>query len=409
MTTTASVDQKFARFRADFPGAEKWTYLDVAGRGLLSRHVRAAIDQYLDSRMYEGGNKAAMFEAVEQTRQRFAALVNAEADEIAFGRNVTDGINAVAAAFDWQRGDNVVLCGEVEHPSNIYAWYNLRDRFGVEVRSLRSRGGAIDPDVIGSAIDARTKIVTVASVTFAPGFRTDLEAIGNLCRKRGIFFLVDAAQSLGILHTDLRQLPVDGLSVATQKGLLGLYGMGFLFMRRSWAERVRPAYLSRMGVDLGEAHEAAMGGHEFRLMPGARRFDVGNYNYIGCVAARASLEQLLSIGTPAIERHVVGAAHQLARGLLELELPVFGGSPGHHLAHIVTVGGGLDAQHDATDNPMLRDLYDFLTAGRVKLSIRRGVLRFSLHAYNDLDDVTRTLDLVKAWRQSRGMAKAGSI
>jgi cysteine desulfurase/selenocysteine lyase len=136
-------------------------------------------------------------------------------------------------------------------------------------------------------------------------------------------------------------------------------------------------------------------------MRGARRFDVGNYNYIACVAAAASIGQLLEIGTPAIERHVLALSHRLARGLIALGLPVYGGQPGAHLAHIVTIGAGLDAQHDATDDPMLRELYAFLVAGRVKLSIRRGMLRLSLHAYNNEDDVARTLSLVEAWRERR--------
>jgi len=401
MTAVPGRSSRASQFRDRFPGAKKWIYFDVAGRGLLSEEVRLAIERHLDGRQFDGGNKAAMFETVEEARRRFATLVNVATDEIAFVKNVSDGINAVATAFDWRRGDNVILCGEVEHPSNIYTWYNLRDRLGVEVRSLPSPGGVIDPDLVAAAVDERTRIVTAASVTFAPGFRTDVETIGRFCRQKGVFFLVDGAQSVGILHTDLNSLPIDGLAVATQKGLLGLYGMGFLFVRRSWAERLSPAYLSRFGVDLGDAHEATAGGHEFRLMPGAHRFDVGNYNYIGCAAATVSLGQLLDIGTPAIEQQVVENSHRLARGLLELELPVYGGEPTARLAHIVTVGADLDKQHDATDNPMLRNLYDFLVANRVKLSIRRGMLRFSLHLYNDESDVARTLTLIKAWRNQR--------
>jgi cysteine desulfurase / selenocysteine lyase len=388
------------RFRDSFSGAQKWIYFDVAGRGLISRETRAAIDRHLDSRQYEGGDKAAMFAAVETARERFATLVNAAPDEIAFVKNVSDGLNAVAAALDWRAGDNVVLCGEVEHPSNIYVWYNLRDRYGIEVRSLPSRAGFIDPEMVMAAVDERTRIVTTASVTFAPGFRTDVETIGRFCQARGIFFLVDGAQSAGILNTDLGSLPIDGFATATQKGLLGLYGMGFLFVRRAWADRLRPVYLSRFGIDLGNAHEATAGGRDFRLMPGARRFDVGNYNYVACVAAAASIAQLLELGIPAIERHVLTLSHRLARGLLDLDLPVQGGPPSGHLAHILTLGFGLQDRHDATDDPMLRELHEVLVASEVKCSIRRGTLRFSLHAYNNESDVERMLEMLAAWRRS---------
>ena len=78
-----------------------------------------------------------------------------------------------------------------------------------------------------------------------------------------MLFLVDGAQSVGVLHTDVKKSNIDALAVSTQKGLLGLYGMGFLYCRREWAEKMQPAYLARFGVDLGEAHEASMGDEEF--------------------------------------------------------------------------------------------------------------------------------------------------
>ena len=84
-----------------------------------------------------------------------------------------------------------------------------------------------------------------STVTFAPGFRTDVAALGRLCRERDVLLLVDAAQSAGVLHTDVQRSGIDAFAVSTQKGLLGLYGMGFLYCRRAWAERLEPAYLAR--------------------------------------------------------------------------------------------------------------------------------------------------------------------
>jgi cysteine desulfurase/selenocysteine lyase len=406
MTDDKKSELAAAQLRSSFPGAAKWTYLDVAARGLLSTEVSSALNRHIDSRMMDGGDKPAMLSMVELARQSFASLVNADPDEVAIVKNVSDGINVVATAFSWKAGDNVVLCREVEHPSNVFPWYNIRDMFGVEVRSIESSNGVINPQALFDAIDENTKLVTVASVSFAPGYRTDIERIGKFCRDAGIFFLVDAAQSVGILRIDLTHAPVDALTVATPKGLLGLYGMGFLFVRRHWAERLRPAYLSRFGVDLGGAHEAAGGDGAYRLNAGARRFDVGNYNYLGCIAATTSIGQILEIGSSAIERHVLQLSRRLAHGLLGLGLPVHGGEPGPNLAHIVCVGDVLSEQHDSTSHASLQDLHAYLASNRVKLSIRRGILRFSFHIYNDESDVERTLGLVKTWRDSRSTDKS---
>lgn len=391
MNQPATEFDTFAALRADFPALERWTYMDVAGRGVLSRTTRAALDAHLDDRMMNGGDKDRFFALIERARGRFAQLINAAAEEITYTKNISEGLNMVATGLGIKAGDNVILCPELEHPNNVYVWLNLQ-RFGLEVRMVKPRDLHIPVDEIVAKMDARTRCVTVSTVTFAPGFRTDIDTLGKACRERGVLFLVDAAQSAGKLHTDVRQSNIDALAVSTQKGLLGLYGMGFLYVRREWAEKMQPAYLARFGVDLGDAHEAAMGDFSFKLAAGARRFDLGNYNFAATAAVDASMKQLLDIGTPRIEAHVVKLAHALAQGFLDLGMPVCGGKPGPHLGGIVTVGN-MSASHYGTDDERFNKLYQFLGDNQVKLSIRRGMLRFSLHAYNNMDDVNRVLEL----------------
>lgn len=386
-----------AAARANYPALERWTYLDVAARCVLSRSTRVAVDAHLDDTTLNGGDKKRFFEVIDEARGRFAKLINADADEVAYTKNVSDGINMIATGFHWKRGDNVILCPELEHPNNVYPWLNMR-RYGLEVREVPPRDGHIPVDEIINRMNGGTRVVTVSSVSFAPGFRTDIDRLGRACRDRGILLLVDGAQSAGVLHTDVNRSMIDALAVSTQKGLLGLYGMGFLYCRREWAERIQPAYLARFGVDLGDAdaHEASLGSDEYQLMPGARRFDCGNYNYAGAAAVHASLGELAALGTERIERHVTGLARTLAQGMLDLELPVCGGSPGPHLAHIVTVGR-LSANHYGADDERIQGLYDHLVENRVKLSIRRGTLRFAFHLYNNAADVERVLELARAF------------
>jgi cysteine desulfurase/selenocysteine lyase len=399
MIGTETQQDRLRQLRQTFPGLARWTYMDVAARGLLSSEVRAAIDAHLDQRMLEGADKAALFAVIEETRGRFARLINADADEIAFTRNVSDGINALAASIPWRDGDNMVLCEGLEHPANIYPWYGARERHGVEVRVVAAEGGRVAPERVLDAMDGRTRLMSVSSVSFSPGFALPLEEIGRVCRDRGALFVVDAAQSAGVLHVDVRAMGADALAVSTQKGLLGLYGMGFLYVRREVAEGLRPVYLSRFAVDLGGAHEAAAAGADYRLMQGARRFDVGNYNYVAAIAVNRSIAMLQAVGTRAIEAHVRGLARRLAWALHRAGLPVFGGAPGPDLAHIVPIGRLQGDQHDATEDEEMRDLHDFLVANQVKLSIRRGLLRLSLHLYNDEDDVDRVVELAKRWRR----------
>ena len=398
---TNKMELVFAEARSHFPGACEQVYMDVAGRGLLSLESRRAIHDYLEMRTHEGGDKLAMFALIERVREQFAALCGAAPEEIAFTGSVSEGINTIANSLPWRQGDSVVLCVDIEHPNNIYPWRNLEMREGIEIRNVPARDGAIDVDAMAAAIDGSTRVMSVSAVSFAPGFRTDLRALGRICRERGVFSLIDAAQSIGVLHTDVDDLMIDAFSVSTQKGLLGLYSMGFLYCRKSIAERISPAYLARFGVDAGGRHESAMGGAEVVFMPGARRFEVGHPNFLGAAALEPSLHLLSEIGTVEIDAWVTELAAELAAGFLALGLPVCGGPPGPHLGNIVSVGQLAEGLHDTTDDKVIGALFQYLIEHGVKMSIRKGVLRFSLHLFNSPADVERVLDLTKQFLNSR--------
>src|SRR5271156_5916339 len=150
-------DAAFAAARLDFPALEHSIYLDVAARGILSRSVRRALDWQLDDAAQHGGRKQLWMAQLEATRARFAGLIRAEPDEIAFTKNVSEGLNMIAAGLPWHPGDNVVVAVEAEHPNNVYAWLNLRRR-GVVVKLVPTRNGEIVASSVIDAIDARTRL-----------------------------------------------------------------------------------------------------------------------------------------------------------------------------------------------------------------------------------------------------------
>jgi len=392
--------------RAQFPGAEGRIYFDIALRGLIPRAAAEAAHTHVEEVLHAGASKDAHRASVERCREMLAGLIGAEADEVAITKNVSEGLNLFASSLPWERGDNVVLCPDLEHPNNVFLWYNLRKLRGIEVRAVEPDGGRVPVERFAAAVDARTRLVTVPHVSFSPGFVTDVRAIADVAHATGALLLVDAAQSIGSIRCDVRALAIDALAVATQKSLLAFYGLGFLFVRRALAESLVPAHVARYGMDLGaEAGETARtGGDHLPYAAGARRFDLGNYNYLGAQAAEASLDLITSIGMARVEAHLRALSARLAEGLLDLGLPVVGGAPGPHLGHIVAVGQSGGGHHDTADDPAMNHLHRHLTSHGVKLSIRKGVLRMSLGLYNDVADVDRFLALVRDWLQARGRA-----
>jgi cysteine desulfurase / selenocysteine lyase len=385
----------WAAIRARYPVASRFTFLNITSGTPMSHATRAAVQGLVDAQWDGSGSREDKQRLMASCRQRFAAIIGAKAAEIAVTKNVTEGLNIVANAIDWRPGDNVVFCQELEHPNNIYLWLELKRR-GVEVRTPPARRGAIDTQAMIDAIDARTRLLTVASVTFTPGFRSELAALGRACRQAGALFLVDAVQSCGILELDVEACAIDALATSTSKGLMGMPGTGFLYVRSEWIERLRPVYVGRYSVERGKGHESEIEGASYALLADARRFEAGNYNWVGIAAAEASLGELLGIGTAQIEPHVVGLATSLAEGLESLDLAVSRPPETVARSHIVTVGelGAGDA-HSSHD-PRLNRIGAALQAGGVKYTVRKGMLRFGFHCYNDESDVARVLDIARS-------------
>ena len=372
-----------ADLRALFPAVQQTTYLSICDKMILANPVRAAVDRFLDHLAHASANRVGHEEMVAASRQKFAHLMGAGADEIAVLRNVSDGINSVATAFPFVEGDNVLLALGAEHPNNIYPWLHQQRR-GLELRNVPAPEGRIDVPAMIAAMDARTRLVAVASVSFAPGERTDIAALGTECRKRGIFLLVDGVQSAGILHHDLANEPIDGFATSTSKGLLGLYGYGFLYVRRQWLDRLMPVHMSRTGVAADNEDASAMGTHDYLPRGDAGRFELGSYNLAGAYAADASLDLLLGLGTRSIEAHVLALAEELREGLNRLDLPVF---VPRLPSHLVTVGAVDAGGHGYSTDPRMTRCQQVLAEAGVVSTLRRGQLRMGLHGYNDKSDI----------------------
>jgi len=116
------------------------------------------------------------------------------------------------------------------------------------------------------------------------------------------------------------------------------------------------------------------------------------------MAVEPALDLQLDLGPPVIEAYVCGLSQRLAGGLHQLGLKVSGGPPGPHLAHTVTAGKYARNTHESAGGPDSDALYKHLTDNDVILTVRRGMLRFSLHLYNNEADVDRVLDLVREWQ-----------
>jgi cysteine desulfurase / selenocysteine lyase len=369
----------WSALRNEFPVTRRWSYLDHAAVSPLPERARAALAEWAADTAANGSAAWPTWQRrVEETRARAGRLLNADPTDIAFVKNTTEGICFVAEGLPWRPGENVVTAAD-EFPSNLLPWMNLAGR-GVEVRRLPGRDGRLLVDEVRSAMDARTRLVSLSFVEYATGFRNDLDAVGNICRERGVFFFVDAIQGLGVFPLDVRQTPVDFLAADGHKWLLGPEGAGIFYVRRELVERLHPTEVGWHGV----VNDHDFSRTELDLKPHAGRWEAGSLNVAGIVALGASLGLLLDAGIPAISARILELTEYLCDRARAAGFGVFSSRRPGEASGIVSLTG---IAEPAAAVRRCR------SAG-VIVNHRAGRIRVSPHAYNSSEEIDRLITVL---------------
>ncbi|WP_180729690.1 aminotransferase class V-fold PLP-dependent enzyme [Paraburkholderia sp. PGU19] len=365
--------------RRYFPAASRMTYLDSAHQTPLGAPIRAEILRFLDEGHETAGPKATWLQKVEAVRSRLAAFVGAASTEIAFTKNTSEGLNAIANAIDFRPGDNVVLV-QGDHPNNAYAWLNLR-RKGVEVRFIDLQTNVASANSFDAQVDGRTRVISLSHVTFHAGQRHDIESIGDFCRQRGILLVVDAMQSVGVIPVDVKRMGISALAAGCHKGLLTPQGLGFLYVDDD-VDALHPAYLATAGLENPPADFIARP-DDVALRAGAGRFELGNFNLPGIYGLDASLNLITDVGVTQIEKHVISLGDHLIERLDELGIGLVGPRERRERAHIYVMR-------------MEADWLAYFAGNNVRVSPERDGIRISFGLFNNRDDVDAVYELIRA-------------
>jgi len=370
-----SVDAVAADVRKLLPLLEKGVAFNHAG--ISPQPASQAVQEFEAARsaLLPGEALSAVSAFREEARRMYARMLGVTAAEIAITRHTAEGVNFLAQGFPWKAGDRI-LTVSVEYPSNVYPWWNLRDR-GVEIVSIPEREGRVDLDEFIGAIDERIRMVAISHVEFASGFTFDLDRVSAVCRSHGVFLFVDIAQSIGLLPIDLRN--VDAAAWPTWKWLMGPIGMGGLYLASRHIETIRPVFV---GTD-GMIPTSDYLDYRFELRPDAARFEYSTENSLGIIGTAEALRRIGPLFSPAfgdeVARRVWSLGDELAARLEDRGFRLYSSRECGERSGIFSFVAPSDPAHVAAR----------LRREGVEVAVRAGRLRISPHFYNTTADLGR--------------------
>ena len=296
----------WSEIRKRFPVTERFAYLNSAAAGPVSRSSQEAAVGYYEKMMNDGDVHWNRWLADrEAIRNKIAALINAEPNEIAFTTNTSSGMNVIVDALE-DRGE--VISSELEFPVTTLPWMHRR----IPVHLLPAINGEVSIDGICGAMTVKTGVIALSHVQFSNGLRIDPQAVGEIKGKHAL--VINASQSAGAFQIDVKRMQIDALCATGHKWMLSGYGSGFVYLSRELLAQSLPRSIGWLSVD----DPFEMRNDEFRPRhDAAARVELGCPHFAGIFSLGASLDLINEVGMGNIQSRVLELNRLLTSRLTE--------------------------------------------------------------------------------------------
>ena len=344
------------KIRKDFPiltrkiNGKPFIYLDNAATTQKPLSVINKISDYYS--FYNSNIHRAVYDIAEEstdayelTREKVCKFINAgSTDEIIFTRNATEAINLVA--YSWGRKNikkgDVIILSEQEHHSNIVPWQILAKEKNAEIKFLKiNETGNLDLNELEFDLknNNNIKLISLCHMSNALGNIIPIDQIIDMVHGYGIPILVDGAQSVPHIKTDVTSLDCDFLAFSAHK-MLGPTGVGILYTKKNILEEMDPFICG--GDMIKEVHKENT---YFNDLP--YKFEAGTPNIADVIGFSAALDYLNEIGMDSIRSHEIDLTHYALKRMSELkQIKLYGDTNIHNRGGIISFNLGDIHPHD---------------------------------------------------------------
>ena len=333
---------------------------------------------------------------VFETRELIAEMFGAtDCKNVVFTKNVTESINAILKGF-LKPGDHV-LVSSMEHNAVMRPIVQL-EKSGISFTRIPcSEVGELNVDSLPSLLKPNTKAVIMTHASNVCGTVMPLKEVGDFCKNHSLEFIVDSAQTAGILPINMQEMGISALAFTGHKGLLGPQGIGGFVLSEDMIDKIEPLIAGGTG-SISHSEEIP------EFMPD--KFEAGTPNIPGILGLRASLNWINETTTEALLAHELTLTKVFLDGLKPLEdagfIKIIGKKDLSNRTGIVSI---MTLTKDSSEVAYTLDSeYNILTrvglhcapeAHKTLGSFPEGAIRFSFGYANTESDVKATIDALE--------------
>lgn len=290
--------------REDFEILKNYVYLDSSATSLKPKCILEPIKKYYleeTANIHRGDYDIAIIadNKYDYARNVTAKFINANNNEIVFTNNTTDSLNKIVFGFFKHKlkENDEVLITKAEHASNVLPWFELGQTNKLKISYIELENNMVTLENIKKSITENTKVISLAHMTNVIGDIRPIKSICGYAHSKGIYVVVDGAQSVPHMKVDVKDLDADFLAFSAHK-MCGPTGVGVLYGKINLLKEMKPLLF-------GGGMNASFSSDTSRVYDDVPRcFEAGTPNIEGILAFSKIIEYLNQIGMDNIHNYV---------------------------------------------------------------------------------------------------------
>ena len=329
----------------------------------------------------------------EETRDKVKKFINASSSkEIIFTSGTTMSLNMIVFGFMkyyLQKGDEVLIT-KAEHASNVLPWLELEKEIGIVVKYIPLKNLKVDLETVKNCITEKTKVISLAYITNVIGDIRPIKEIAKLIHENNGLIVVDGAQSVPHIKTNVIEDDIDFLAFSAHK-MLGPTGTGVLYGKYIYLDKMKPIFY---GGGMNSRFESTKE-IEYKTLP--LRLEAGTQNISGVLGLSASIDYLNNIGMNKIHEHELELKNYLLEKLKSIDnITVYNKNTDSGI-----VVFNIDNIFSEDTSRYLNHYHIFVRAGnhctkmvKDELGIK-NTCRISFYLYNTKDEIDKLIEVLK--------------